>query len=84
MTLGAMIGNMTESRPALAEDMSGQELLRWYWLRSELATLALSVGVAASGGKQELTAQLVATSMAVRRHPRVRDVCRRRRCWPSR
>lgn len=60
MTLGAMIGNMTESRPAVAEDMSGRELLRWYWLRSELATLALSVGVAASGGKQELTARLVA------------------------
>jgi len=51
---------MTESRPALAEDMSGRELLRWYWLRSELINFARSVGVTTSAGKQELTARVVA------------------------
>jgi len=51
---------MTESRPVLAPGMSGRELVRWYWLRSELADFARSVGVPPGGGKQELTARLVA------------------------
>jgi hypothetical protein len=51
---------MTESRPILDEHLSGSELLRWYWLRSELTTFARSLGVPADGGKQELTARIVA------------------------
>ena len=51
---------MTESRPALDEQLSGLELLRWYWLRSELSAFARSLGVPANGGKQELTARIVA------------------------
>jgi len=51
---------VAETRPALAKDMTSQELLRWYWLRSEPAGLARSVGVAAIGSKLELTARLVA------------------------
>ena len=65
---------MAETQPALAKDMTSQELLRWYWLRSELTGLARSVGVAAIGSKQELTARLVAyldggtpTTVGVRR-----------------
>ncbi len=57
---GATIGSMTESRPTLDEHLTGQELLRWYWLRSELAAFARSLGVAASGAKRDLTARLVA------------------------
>ncbi|MFB9673338.1 DUF6434 domain-containing protein [Microlunatus capsulatus] len=51
---------MTESRPTLDEHLTGPELLRWYWLRSELAALARSLRVPAHGGKHELTARLVA------------------------
>lgn len=51
---------MTETRPDLTQDMSVQELQRWYWLRTELAGFARSVGVATSGSKQELTTRVVA------------------------
>jgi hypothetical protein len=50
---------MVETRPALTGDLSSTELMRWYWLRSELADLARSLGVSANGSKQELTARLV-------------------------
>lgn len=49
-----------ESRPTLGEHLSGQELLRWYWLRDELAAFARTLGLSAAGGKQALTARLVA------------------------
>lgn len=58
--VGATIRHMTESRPILDEHLSGLELLRWYWLRNELAAFARSLDVAAHGSKQELTARLVA------------------------
>lgn len=51
---------MTELRPPLDEHLSGPELLRWYWLRSELTAFARSLGVTTREGKQELTARLVA------------------------
>lgn len=51
---------VVEPRPTHDEHLSGQELLRWYWLRTELADLARALGVSASGSKQALTARLVA------------------------
>lgn len=47
-------------RPLLSPDLSGSELLRWYWLKSELVGLARQLGVSAAGAKAELTARLVA------------------------
>lgn len=40
--------------------MTGTELLRWYWLKSELIGLARVLHVATSGSKEELTTRLVA------------------------
>ncbi len=50
----------SRARPALTERLSGAELRRWYWLRSELVVLARSLGVSAAGGKIELTDRLCA------------------------
>jgi hypothetical protein len=58
--LDVTISTMTELRPALTGDLSGSELQRWYWLRSELAGFARSIGVRASGSKLELIARLAA------------------------
>jgi hypothetical protein len=49
-----------ESRPALTGELTGAELLRWYWLKSELIQLARALGINASGGKLDLTARLAA------------------------
>jgi len=49
-----------EQRPPLVASLSGRELERWYWLKSELVELARTLGVRSSGGKAELTARLVA------------------------
>ncbi|NAZ81177.1 hypothetical protein GTR02_05040 [Kineococcus sp. R8] len=48
------------ARPPATPGLTGAELLRWYWLKEELLTLARTMGVATGGGKQELTARLVA------------------------
>ena len=47
-------------RPPLSAALSGAELLRWYWLKSELVVLARQLGVSRSGSKAVLTARLVA------------------------
>ena len=48
-----------EQRPELtARRLTGAELQRWYWLRSELADLARQMRISPSGSKQELTARL--------------------------
>jgi hypothetical protein len=47
-------------RPPITTVTSGAELVRWYWLASELRELARATGVRTTGGKQELTARLVA------------------------
>ena len=49
-----------ECRPALSTTMTGAEMLRWYWLRTELADLARRLGVSSAGGKTELTERLAA------------------------
>lgn len=40
--------------------LSGTEFLRWYWLKSELISLARLLDVATSGSKEELTTRLAA------------------------
>lgn len=40
--------------------MTGSELRRWYWLRSELGALARQLGVSTAGGKAALTDRLAA------------------------
>ncbi|MGL5851696.1 MAG: DUF6434 domain-containing protein [Phycicoccus sp.] len=47
-----------DARPPLAPGLPAEELLRWYWLRSELVGLARALGVPASGSKAELTDRL--------------------------
>ena len=49
-----------QTRPDITAVTTGAELLRWYWLRTELADLARALGVRTGGGKRELTARLVA------------------------
>ncbi|MEE6280692.1 DUF6434 domain-containing protein [Georgenia sp. MJ170] len=49
-----------EARPPLASVMSGAELRRWYWLRSELVDRARQLGVARHGSKTELLDRLAA------------------------
>lgn len=56
----ATIPLMTESRPTLDEHLTGLELQRWYWLRSELAAFARSLDIPPNGSKQDITARLVA------------------------
>jgi SAP domain-containing new25/Domain of unknown function (DUF6434) len=51
---------VTTTRPQLGPQLTGTELRRWYWLRSELADFARSIGVSAAGGKTELTDRLAA------------------------
>lgn len=51
---------MTMTRPSLGDSLTGSELRRWYWLRSELAALARTLGVNAAGAKAELTDRLAA------------------------
>lgn len=48
------------TRPPLDARLSGAELRRWYWLRSELAGLARALGISTAGGKAELTVRLAA------------------------
>ncbi|MFE7772751.1 DUF6434 domain-containing protein [Streptomyces sp. NPDC057445] len=50
----------SESRPPLTAELSGHELLRWYWTLSELTGLARSMEVATGGGKAALTGRLAA------------------------
>ena len=48
-----------EQRPGLmAGQLTGAELKRWYWLRSELADLARQIGISPLGSKEELTCRL--------------------------
>ena len=37
---------MTMTRPSLDDSLTGSELRRWYWLRSELAAVARTLGEA--------------------------------------
>ncbi len=50
----------TKARPLLNGTLSGDELMRWYWLREELAAFAGQVGVSAAGSKEALQQRLAA------------------------
>ncbi|MFE3761735.1 DUF6434 domain-containing protein [Streptomyces sp. NPDC059104] len=49
-----------EVRPAPGPELTGAELLRWYWTLEELSALARRLGVPAGGGKAALTRRLAA------------------------
>lgn len=49
-----------ERRPRLTADLTGAELLRWYWLKEELAEFVRRLDVRATGGKDLLTRRLAA------------------------
>lgn len=49
-----------EGRPKLDQATTEQEFRRWYWLRSELAAFARTLGVSPSGGKVELADRIAA------------------------
>lgn len=49
-----------EQRPDLVPTLTGAELVRWYWLKSELIGLARGLEVSGGGSKEELTARLAA------------------------
>lgn len=50
-----------ENRPSLTADLTSAELLRWYWLKEELAEFARRLGVRATGSKELLTRRIAAT-----------------------
>lgn len=50
----------TEHRPDASPDLSGAELLRWYWLKAELVDLARCLGVRTTGDKALLTRRIAA------------------------
>lgn len=47
-------------RPLLTPHLTSTELLRWYWLREELADFARQLGIRATGGKDILTGRIAA------------------------
>jgi len=49
-----------EERPPLTESLTGAELLRWYWLKDELADFARRLGIRSTGGKEVLTRRIAA------------------------
>lgn len=51
---------MAPTRPPLSSELTGAELRRWYWLKTELISLARELGVRTTGGKQQLTTRLAA------------------------
>lgn len=48
-------------RPQLSRDMTGSELMRWYWLKDELVEFARTLGIRATGGKELLAGRIAAT-----------------------
>ncbi|SLM92840.1 hypothetical protein FM105_03360 [Brevibacterium yomogidense] len=49
-----------EKRPRLTESLTGAELMRWYWLKDELADFARRLGISPTGGKELLTQRIAA------------------------
>jgi SAP domain-containing new25/Domain of unknown function (DUF6434) len=52
--------DIDSARPALTRDLNATEFLRWYWLKVELCSFARTVGLSATGSKQEVTARIAA------------------------
>lgn len=49
-----------ENRPRLTPQLTGADLLRWYWLKEELAEFARELDIRATGGKELLTRRIAA------------------------
>lgn len=47
-------------RPPLTRELTGAELLRWYWLKEELTRFARTLGIRATGSKELLTQRIAA------------------------
>lgn len=47
-------------RPPLNAAMSGEDLMRWYWLRNELTAFARDLGISTAGNKEALQARIAA------------------------
>ncbi|GLV97870.1 DUF6434 domain-containing protein [Streptomyces lavendulae] len=58
--MSANIQGVGEVRPVPGPELTGAELLRWYWTLEELSALARRLGVPAGGGKAVLTRRLAA------------------------
>lgn len=49
-----------ENRPGLTVDLTGTELLRWYWLKEELTDFARRLDIRATGDKELLVQRIAA------------------------
>lgn len=49
-----------ENRPRLTDNLTGADLLRWYWLKEELTNFARQLGIRATGSKALLTQRIAA------------------------
>ncbi|MEL4357289.1 MULTISPECIES: DUF6434 domain-containing protein [unclassified Luteococcus] len=49
-----------DPRPSLTQDLTGDEFLRWYWLKDELIDFAHTLGIRATGSKALLTQRIAA------------------------
>lgn len=56
----------TEQRPNLSPEMSSDEFLRWYWLKSELVAFARDLGLRQGGPKAVLTDRISACLRGVK------------------
>lgn len=48
----------TQDRPEISEIETGEELRRWYWLKTELASEAKRIGMKSTGGKFDILGRL--------------------------
>lgn len=53
------MGSDLPGRPEPGPHLTGTELARWYWLKTELVDLARLLGVSTAGSKAELAGRLV-------------------------
>lgn len=49
-----------ENRPRLTDNLTGSEVLRWYWLKEELTDFARRLGIRGTGDKELLTQRIAA------------------------
>lgn len=54
------VTSSNQERPQLSRELTGKELLRWYWLKDELADFARLLNVRTAGGKEVLALRLAA------------------------
>lgn len=62
----------SEQRPELTPSLTGAELQRWYWLKSELIDFARALDMPTGGSKDELTVRVAAALDGKHRVPMVR------------